>query len=139
MATRADDSDETSLDKSGAGHPGSNPASGDLAPITSPDSDVQSAPDPEFVPERPATNSGDVAHTRTAALWTGLVVGAVVLVVLLVFIVQNLDSVTVQIFAWQLDLPLGISMLLAAIAGALVMAMVGGARILQVRRSAKNT
>lgn len=137
MATRADDSHETSLDKSGAVHPGDHSASGDLAPITTPDSDGRSAPDPEFAPEPQASTSTDVAHTRTAALWTGLVVGAVVLVVLLVFIVQNLDSVTVQIFAWQLDLPLGISMLLAAIAGALVMAMVGGARILQVRRAAK--
>jgi uncharacterized integral membrane protein len=137
MATRADDNHETSLDKSGAGHPGEHSASGDLAPITTPDSDGHSAPDPEFVPERQAAAPTDIAHTRTAALWTGLVVGAVVLVILLVFIVQNLDSVTVQIFAWQLDLPLGISMLLAAIAGALVMAMVGGARILQVRRSAK--
>ncbi|OZD09431.1 hypothetical protein CH275_03190 [Rhodococcus sp. 06-235-1A] len=137
MATRADDSHETSLDKSSAGYPGDHSASGDLAPITTPDSEGHSAPDPEFVPERQTTTSADIAHTRTAALWTGLVVGAVVLVILLVFIVQNLDSVTVQIFAWQLDLPLGISMLLAAIAGALVMAMVGGARILQVRRSAK--
>ncbi|MFI8567250.1 hypothetical protein ACIGGF_11880 [Rhodococcus sp. NPDC078407] len=40
-------------------------------------------------------------------------------------------------FAWQLDLPLGIGMLPAAIAGALVMAMAGGARIPQVRRAAR--
>ena len=139
MATRADDSNEASFDTSVSGKPGFDApagASGDLAPITTPDSDGHSAPDPEFVPERQDTPK-DVAHTRTAALWTGLVVGAVVLVILLVFIVQNLDSVTVQIFAWQLDLPLGVSMLLAAIAGALVMAMAGGARILQVRRAAK--
>ncbi|MBY4128960.1 DUF1049 domain-containing protein [Rhodococcus fascians] len=139
MATRADDSNEASFDTSVSGKPGfdtSAGSSGDLAPITTPDSDGHSAPDPEFVPEQ-QNNPKDVAHTRTAALWTGLVVGAVVLVVLLVFIVQNLDSVTVQIFAWQLDLPLGVSMLLAAIAGALVMAMAGGARILQVRRAAK--
>ena len=137
MATRSDDSHETPLGTSKAVGPGEHTASGDLAPITTPDSDGHSAPDPEFVPERQPSTSTDIAHTRTAALWTGLVVGAVVLVILLVFIVQNLDSVTVQIFAWQLDLPLGISMLLAAIAGALVMAMVGGARILQVRRAAK--
>ncbi|MGV8871002.1 MAG: LapA family protein [Rhodococcus sp. (in: high G+C Gram-positive bacteria)] len=137
MATRADDSHETSPNESGAGYPGEHSASGDLSPITTPDSDGHSAPDPEFVPGPQASSSTDIAHTRTAALWTGLVVGAIVLIVLLVFIVQNLDSVTVQIFAWQLDLPLGISMLLAAIAGALVMALVGGARILQFRRAAK--
>ncbi|WP_374700569.1 hypothetical protein [Rhodococcus sp. BS-15] len=90
MATRADDSHETPLDTSKAVHPGDHSASGDLAPITTPDSDGHSAPDPEFVPEPQANSSSDIAHTRTAALWTGLVVGAVVLVILLVFIVQNL-------------------------------------------------
>ncbi|MBY4108644.1 DUF1049 domain-containing protein [Rhodococcus fascians] len=139
MATRADDNNEAPFDTSASTKPGFDESVGpsrELAPITTPDSDGHSAPDPEYVPE-PQHPPKDVAHTRTAALWTGLVVGAVVLVILLVFIVQNLDSVTVQIFAWQLDLPLGISMLLAAIAGALVMAMAGGARILQVRRAAK--
>lgn len=110
------------------------------SPITTPDSDEHSAPDPEAVRDtrRPAGSSPEgIAHTKAAATWTGLVVGALVLVVLLVFILQNLDSVPVSIFAWTFDLPLGVSMLLAAIAGALVMALAGGVRILQIRRAAK--
>ncbi|MBY6367366.1 LapA family protein [Rhodococcoides corynebacterioides] len=78
-----------------------------------------------------------VKHTRAAALYTGLVVGAIVLVVLMVFILQNLDSVPIHLFGWTFDLPVGIGMLLAAVAGALVMAAAGGVRILQVRRAAK--
>lgn len=78
-----------------------------------------------------------VKHTRAAALYTGLVVGAIILVVLMVFIIQNLDSVPIHLFGWTFDLPIGIGMLLAAVAGALVMATAGGVRILQVRRAAK--
>ncbi|WP_072802313.1 LapA family protein [Rhodococcoides yunnanense] len=110
------------------------------APITTPDSEDHSAPDPEDVTDvrRPAGTSPEgIAHTRAAATWTGLVVGAVVLVILLIFILQNLDAVPVNIFVWTFELPLGVSMLLAAIAGALVMALAGGVRILQIRRAAK--
>ncbi len=109
------------------------------APITTPDSNDHSAPDPDAVDHRaPVGTSPDgVAHTRAAALWTGLIVGAVILVLLLVFILQNLDSVPVDLFVWTFDLPLGVAMLLAAIAGALVMALAGGVRILQIRRAAK--
>lgn len=110
------------------------------SPITAPDSDNYSAPDPEAVRDtrRPSGKSPEgIAHTKAAATWTGLVVGALVLVILLVFILQNLDAVPVNIFVWTFELPLGVSLLLAAIAGALVMALAGGVRILQIRRAAK--
>ncbi|WP_430331992.1 lipopolysaccharide assembly protein LapA domain-containing protein [Rhodococcus sp. ACT016] len=80
---------------------------------------------------------GRIARTRAASAWTGLVVGLLVAVVLIVFILQNLDSVTFQLFVWEFTLPAGISLLLAAIAGALIMALVGGIRIIQIRRVAK--
>lgn len=115
--------------------PGTTPS-----PITTPDSTDHSAPDPEAVRDTrpPAGASPDgIAHTKAAATWTGLVVGALVLVVLLVFVLQNLDAVPVDIFVWTFELPLGVGMLLAAIAGALVMALAGGVRILQIRRAAR--
>ena len=88
MASRADDSNDASSDTTASYKPTFHRPAGtsnDPNPITTPDSDGHSAPDPEFVPERQHTRT-DVAHTRNAALWTGLVVGAVVLVVLLAFI-----------------------------------------------------
>ena len=75
MATRADDNNEAPFDTSASTKPGFDrptSAAGDLTPITTPDSDGHSAPDPEFVPERQAAAPTDIAHTRTAALWTGL-------------------------------------------------------------------
>ncbi|WP_257890362.1 lipopolysaccharide assembly LapA domain-containing protein [Rhodococcus sp. USK10] len=77
-----------------------------------------------------------IRHTRTGALWTGLVVGVLVVMLLLVFILQNLDSITLELFGWDFSLPLGVALLVAAIAGAVVMALAGGVRILQIRRAA---
>ncbi|MGC0363499.1 putative integral membrane protein [Rhodococcus sp. 27YEA15] len=86
----------------------------------------------------PAPQSTTVTErTRTATTWVALVIGAVVLILLLVFIIQNLETASVQIFAWQIDLPLGITVLLSAVAGALIMALATGARILQIRHAAK--
>ena len=38
------------------------------------------------------------------------------------------------LFTWQMSFPLGVGMLLAAIAGALIMALIGSVRIIQLRR-----
>lgn len=104
---------------------------GDSSPL---DPDHDQIP-PEGTHTAPTTDA--VAHTRAAATWTGLVIGILVLIVLLIFILQNLDSATLHLFAWDFTLPLGVTILLAAIAGAIVMALAGGIRILQIRRAAK--
>lgn len=87
----------------------------------------------------PSRKPPEIKRTRISALWIALVVGLVVLVLLLVFILQNLDKVTVQFLGWEFTLPLGVTVLLAAIAGAVIMAVVGAMRIYQVRKVAKHT
>ncbi|SDU38176.1 LapA family protein [Gordonia westfalica] len=77
----------------------------------------------------------DVEHTRTRATWFGVIIGAIILVLLLVFIVQNLESQRIELIFWEVNLPLGVSLLIAAIAGALIVALVGGLRMLQLRRA----
>lgn len=69
---------------------------------------------------------------RTAGIWIALILGAIVLILLLIFILQNNVSAQFHYFGGQFDLPLGIAMLLAAIAGALVMALVGSVRMIQM-------
>ncbi|SEF77368.1 Uncharacterized integral membrane protein [Saccharopolyspora kobensis] len=77
-------------------------------------------------------------RTRTGGIWVSVVIAAVVLVFLLVFILQNFDTVTVR-FLWTAGtLPLGVAMLFSVLAGALLVALIGTARILQLRRSAKH-
>ncbi|MEU7629038.1 lipopolysaccharide assembly protein LapA domain-containing protein [Nocardia sp. NPDC049220] len=104
---------------------------------------------PEPAPERshdqpgtpPVTPSASSApkslSSRTGYTWTGLIAGALILVILLIFILQNLATVEVSLFFWHFSLPLGVAVLLSVIGGALVMASVGGVRILQLRRVAK--
>lgn len=78
-----------------------------------------------------------VAHTRTRATFVGLVVGAVITILLLVFILQNLESQRIDVLFWEVNLPVGVSLLIAAIAGALIVAMAGGARMFQLNRALK--
>ena len=69
---------------------------------------------------------------KTAGMWIGLILGAIILVLLLIFVIQNNVTAGFQYFGAQFDLPLGVAMLLAAIAGALVMALVGSVRMIQM-------
>ncbi|MGZ4573992.1 MAG: LapA family protein [Mycobacteriaceae bacterium] len=84
------------------------------------------------------TRKRPLGVTRTASAWIGLVVGALILILLLVFVLQNNENTKLSILVWDFTLPLGVSMLFAAIAGALIMALAGGARILQLRKAYKN-
>jgi uncharacterized integral membrane protein len=78
-----------------------------------------------------------VKFTRAAALWSALITGFVILILLLVFILQNTDSTTIHFFGWDWNLPVGVAILLAAVCGGLLTVAVGTARIVQLRRAAK--
>ena len=78
-----------------------------------------------------------VKFTRAAALWSALITGFVILIVLLVFIMQNTDSTTINFFGLEWNLPVGVALLLAAVCGGLLTVAVGTARIVQLRRAAK--
>jgi uncharacterized integral membrane protein len=70
---------------------------------------------------------------------TALIAGAVALIVVLIFIVQNANAVTISFLGAHLRLSLAVALLLAAIAGALIMAAVGTARITQLRRIVRSS
>jgi len=91
---------------------------------------------PPGTPPRAGLNErGRVRRTRTGDMWAGIVISAVVLIALLIFIIQNSQSVTVHFLAWGAGLPLAVALLLSAIAGVLLLAIPGGLRILQLRRA----
>lgn len=81
----------------------------------------------------------DIEHTNAGRMWIAVAMGAIVVIILLIFILQNTKQVAISFFAWDFELPLGVALLLAAIGGVLVMASVGGARIWQLRRAYKKT
>lgn len=66
-----------------------------------------------------------------------MLVAIVVLIFLLVFILQNGGTTTIHFLWGQFSLPLGVALLFAAIGGAVLVAVVGAARILQLRRQTK--
>ncbi|GAB2441972.1 lipopolysaccharide assembly LapA domain-containing protein [Nocardia tengchongensis] len=78
-----------------------------------------------------------VPRTRAGYAWAGLVIAALLGVAVLVFILQNLEQVRVNVFAWDWNLPIGVLVLLSVIAGALFTSLIGGYRLLQLRRAAK--
>ena len=77
--------------------------------------------------------------TRAGALWTSLVIGFLILILLLVFITQNMETMSFTFLGWHWSLPLGVAMLLAAIGGGLITVAVGTVRMLQLRRAAKKS
>jgi putative membrane protein len=72
-------------------------------------------------------------QTRLSGAWTAIVVGLVALVVILVFILQNQQSVEVSFLMFSGHLPLAVALLFALLLGAIIVFAFGAARILQLR------
>ena len=72
-------------------------------------------------------------RTRLSGAWTAIVIGLVALVVILVFILQNQQSVEIKFLMFQGNLPLAVALLFALILGAVIVFAFGAARILQLR------
>ena len=76
-------------------------------------------------------------RTRMGGLWVVAALGAVILVLLLVFILQNGQRVEVHLFGAHLTAPLGVALLLAAALGLLLVVVPGAGRIIQLKRAAR--
>ncbi|MEJ5919621.1 MULTISPECIES: LapA family protein [unclassified Corynebacterium] len=78
-----------------------------------------------------------VERSFASGAWAALIVGAFLLIMLLIFIMQNQQATELNLFSWTWNFPVGIGMLLSAIAGALIMAIFGGWRMFELRRQVK--
>ncbi|HEX4218387.1 MAG TPA: lipopolysaccharide assembly protein LapA domain-containing protein [Acidimicrobiales bacterium] len=109
-----------------------NPGSGvDVDPVVSGPDQPAGAP----APVRPPT---DVPPSRAGRLWVGLILALIFLVVILVFIFQNLHSVKISFFTASGSFPLALIVLLAAVLGASIVLLLGSIRILQLRRTVRH-
>ena len=106
-------------------------------------------------PERPQPNAGDAAtptaqshdrialpahqirRTRTGGVWVAAALFAVLLLLLLIFILQNGQRVSIGYFGAHGHLPLGVALLLAAVLGVLLVVIPGTGRIIQLRITAR--
>jgi uncharacterized integral membrane protein len=105
-------------------------------------SDPSVSPDQPPETSAPASDNGPppesaVKFTRAASLWSSLTAGFLILIVLLIFIIQNPNSAQFHFLGWHWSLQEGVAILLAAIGGGLVTVLAGTARIYQLRRAAK--
>ena len=95
----------------------------------------------DAAPESPAPASTPPDHkidrTRTGGLWVAAIAAAVVVLLLLIFILMNGQQVEVDLFGANPNLPLGVALLLAAVLGALIVALLGTARVVQLRHVAR--
>ncbi len=106
-------------------------------------------------PERPQPNAGDAAtptaqsqdhitlpahqirRTRTGGVWVAAALFAVLLLLLLIFILQNGQRVSISYFGAHGHLPLGVALLLATVLGVLLVVIPGTGRIIQLRLTAR--
>jgi uncharacterized integral membrane protein len=78
-----------------------------------------------------------IKRTRTSGLWVAVGFFAVVLLLLLIFILQNGTQVSVNYLGAHGHLPLGVALLLSAVCGVLLVVLAGAARISQLRTVAR--
>jgi len=78
-----------------------------------------------------------IKRTRMGGLWFASGSFAVVLLLLLIFILENSRSVDVAYFGAHGHVPLGVALLLAAVLGILMVVIPGTARIVQLRLTAR--
>jgi uncharacterized integral membrane protein len=105
---------------------------GEAPPVDPVRTPIRNEPPPQ--PNAAGTPAGEIPSTRTGTAFKSLIAGAIVLILLLVFILENTKSVKIAYFGAGFQLPLGVALLLAAIGGALLAGILGTARIVQLRR-----
>jgi len=78
-----------------------------------------------------------LSRTRVAVAWWTLGFSVVLLIVVLIFTLQNLSPANTKFFGAVWTIPLGLDLLLAALVGAGIAFLLGAARIFQLRRGAR--
>jgi lipopolysaccharide assembly protein A len=92
---------------------------------------------PPVAPAAPAPAHHVLRRTRISGVWIASGLFALVLLLLLIFILENSAKVKISFFGASGHLPLGVALLFAAVLGILLVALPGTARIVQLRRTAR--
>jgi uncharacterized integral membrane protein len=78
-----------------------------------------------------------VKRTRIGGVWVAAALFALILLLLLIFILENGHNVDIAYFGAHVRSPLGVALLLAAILGVLLVLIPTAARIMQLRMAAR--
>ena len=104
------------------------------APAAAPE---QAAPEQAAPPPSHPLPQHRIKRTRTGGIWVAVGFFAVILLLLLIFILQNGQKVDISYMGMHGHLPLGVALLLAAVCGVLLVVLAGTARIGQLRATAR--
>ena len=102
--------------------------------MTEPQQPTPETPTPETTSETTTPGKDPLRRSRTSGAWTSVVLAGVLLLLLVVFIAQNTRDVQISFLWWSGDAPLSVALLLAAVIGIALTAVVGTMRIWQLRR-----
>ncbi|MBT1002877.1 DUF1049 domain-containing protein [Paenarthrobacter sp. DKR-5] len=117
-------------------HPPAEPT-GAAAPVAPAPSAAVPAAAPAQGPALPPPESAKPRPTRAGVVWVAVVVALVALILLIIFILQNQQQARILFLGLDGTLPLGMAMLIAAVAGGVLVAASGAARIIQLRSQAR--
>lgn len=104
------------------------------APAPAPEAAPAAVADPDSTP---VPEPASLRRSRFGALWVTSILAALLLILLLVFILQNSAEVDISFLGAHGHLPLGAALLLSAVCGLLLVAVPGTGRILQLRRQVR--
>jgi uncharacterized integral membrane protein len=91
------------------------------------------------VPDGSPPAPGAPRFTRASAVWVATGAALLLLILLIVFVLQNSTKVEVHFLGLSGTIPLGMALLIAAVGGGVVVAIAGIARVTQLRMSARRT
>lgn len=120
------------------------PTTGSSSPVypedgaTAPSPTQETNPaDTQATPAAPAQPVQPVQRTRAASFWVSVVVTALILIALIIFLAQNSHQISVHFLGWSGHISQAVALLIAAVCGALLVAIPASIRVVQLRRGAK--
>ena len=116
-------------------HEGTGTAASDPAALAPPPEQAVPAADAGASPKgrQPAI----ARRTRVSTAFAASCAGVLLLVLLLVFMLENTENVRIHFLGAGGHIALGLALLVAAVGGALLTGILGGARVLQLRHAAR--
>lgn len=102
-----------------------------------PEGSSGTTPEVTTPPQDRAPGKDPLRRSRTGGLFVGLFITAVLLVLLVIFIFQNTQSVHITFLGFGGTAPLSLALVIAAAAGMVIVALVASTRILQLRHRVK--
>lgn len=112
------------------------PATGSSSPVY-PEEGNTTPSTAEAPAQTSTTATQPVERTRAASFWVSVVVTALILIALIIFLAQNSSEISIHFLGWSGHISQALALLIAAVCGALLVAIPASIRIVQLRHGAK--